>query len=245
MLRIRIVSVGAAAAIAVALLTNVAVAQTATDGQAGKPLALLAGLRPPPEHKAHQSKATVHAKTTGATSRKMAVKRTATTTKPARQERHSIAAKPAAEPLTVAATRADDPLAPPDANAFATSVWPVAASDTASAPPPATAVDDGLKMSAVVVDGQTVPIASPDQVNAMDLAADDHIAAKAPAPADRTDAKPAARAVFAEPIQQDETRSSVGSASWIAQVLAALGGAVTAGTIAWFLIGRGPQRMYG
>ena len=37
----------------------------------------------------------------------------------------------------------------------------------------------------------------------------------------------------------------MGSASWIAQVLAALGGAVAAGTVAWFLIGGGPQRMYG
>jgi hypothetical protein len=39
--------------------------------------------------------------------------------------------------------------------------------------------------------------------------------------------------------------SAVGSASWIAQVLAAFGGAVAAGVVAWFLIGGGPQRMYG
>jgi len=39
--------------------------------------------------------------------------------------------------------------------------------------------------------------------------------------------------------------SAVGSASWIAQVLAALGGAIAAGTVAWFLIGAGPVRTYG
>jgi hypothetical protein len=245
MLRIRIVSVAAVAAIAVALAINVAAAQTATDSQAGKPLALLAGLRPPPEHKAHQKRTAVHAKTAAATSRKTAAKKTAATTKSAHKERHRIAAQPAVKPVAVAAVRTDDPPAPPATNAAATSVWPAAATDVAMAPSASAASDDGLKMSAVVVDGQTVPIASPDQVNAMDLAADDHIAANAPAPADGTDAKPAARAVFAAPVHRDEARSPVGSASWIAEVLAALGGAVTAGTVAWFLIGGGPQRMYG
>jgi hypothetical protein len=38
--------------------------------------------------------------------------------------------------------------------------------------------------------------------------------------------------------------SAVGSASWIAQVLAALGGAIAAGVVAWFLIGAGPVRTY-
>jgi hypothetical protein len=40
-------------------------------------------------------------------------------------------------------------------------------------------------------------------------------------------------------------QSEVGSVSWILQVLAALGGAVTAGAVAWFLIGRSPQQTYG
>ena len=42
-----------------------------------------------------------------------------------------------------------------------------------------------------------------------------------------------------------EDKNPVGSASWIAQVLAALGGAIAAGSVAWFLIGASPQRMYG
>ncbi len=237
MLRIRIVSVGVVAAIAMALAANSAAAQTATDGQAGKPLALLAGLRPPHEHKARQSKAAVHAKTAAVTNKKTAAKKTAATTKSARKEHHRLAARPAVEPTIVAAVQAEDKPAPAAASIFA--------ADAALAPSPGPAADDGLKMSAIVVDGQTVQVASPDQVNAIDLAADDTAGAKARVPLDQAAAAPTARVAFAAPIRKDETGSPVGSASWIAQVLAALGGAVTAGTVAWFLIRGGPQRMYG
>jgi hypothetical protein len=40
-------------------------------------------------------------------------------------------------------------------------------------------------------------------------------------------------------------KTAVGSPGWIAQVMAALAGAVAAGVIAWFLIGAGPRRVYG
>ena len=101
-------------------------------------------------------------------------------------------------------------------------------------------------------------VASPDDVNALDLAADDQDAAgaKAATPSDVADPdpepaaqamvaapEPAAQAMVATPAPQDA--SPIGSASWIAQVLAALGGAVAAGSVAWFLIGSGPQRTYG
>lgn len=39
--------------------------------------------------------------------------------------------------------------------------------------------------------------------------------------------------------------SAVGSASWIAQLLAALGGAIAAGAVAWFLIRPAPERKFG
>ena len=42
-----------------------------------------------------------------------------------------------------------------------------------------------------------------------------------------------------------EISSVIGGAAWIAQVLAALGGALTAGIVAWFLIGAEPTRNYG
>ena len=62
------------------------------------------------------------------------------------------------------------------------------------------------------------------------------VAAAAPAAA-----KSAVRAMLFRP----STPSPVGSASWIAQLLAALGGAVAAGAIAWFLIRPKPERTYG
>jgi hypothetical protein len=42
-----------------------------------------------------------------------------------------------------------------------------------------------------------------------------------------------------------EASSATHGAAWIAQLLAALGGAVTAGIVAWFLIGAEPARNYG
>jgi hypothetical protein len=242
MLRIRIVSAGVVAAIAVTLAAGAAAAQTATESQAGKPLALLAGLRPPHEHKAHMSKATVHGKTAAKMSKKTAAKKSTARTNSANKERRRIAAE-----------QSGDPPAPLPSNPVPASLSPVetsapnpvAAAQAAAAPSQTAAPDDRLVMSAIVVDGQTVQVASPDQVNAIDLAADDSDAAKAVAPSERTDAAQAVRTVFAAPIHKDESPSPVGSASWIAQVLAALGGAVTAGTVAWFLIGGGPQRMYG
>jgi len=53
--------------------------------------------------------------------------------------------------------------------------------------------------------------------------------------------KAAARAMLYRP----STPSPVGSASWIAQLLAALGGAIAAGLVAWFLIRPAPRRHYG
>ena len=44
---------------------------------------------------------------------------------------------------------------------------------------------------------------------------------------------------------QAKHAQAVGSASWIAQLLAALGGAIAAGAVAWFLIRPAPERNYG
>jgi len=53
--------------------------------------------------------------------------------------------------------------------------------------------------------------------------------------------KPAVRAM----LFRLSTSSPVGSALWIAQLLAALGGAIAAGAIAWFLIRPKPEQNYG
>jgi len=110
--------------------------------------------------------------------------------------------------------------------------------------------------SQVVVAGQTVQVAAPDAVNEMDLAANNTTTQASDAAPSMT-ARPALREIAdaapksdaksdfvsaASPVQQS---SDMGSPSWIMQVLAALGGAVTAGSVAWFLIGSTPQRTYG
>jgi hypothetical protein len=71
--------------------------------------------------------------------------------------------------------------------------------------------------------------------------ADKQAAAAAPAPTHAAHAmmvKPATPSLTAPP-------SQVGSASWIAHALAALGGAIAAGVVAWFLIRPAAARRYG
>jgi hypothetical protein len=53
-----------------------------------------------------------------------------------------------------------------------------------------------------------------------------------------------AMVVRVEP-QTASASSPIGGALWIEHVLAALGGAITAGAVAWFLIKPAPQRSYG
>jgi hypothetical protein len=57
------------------------------------------------------------------------------------------------------------------------------------------------------------------------------------APAQSAAAEPVVRAMVATPdLTESNAQSPVGSASWMLQVLAAFGGAVAAGVVAWFLI---------
>jgi hypothetical protein len=108
--------------------------------------------------------------------------------------------------------------------------------------------------SALVVGGRTVQLALPNDANEIDLAANDPptqasaatpdgAAASTPAIRDLTEAQPKSDSVRVATAQQPA--SEVGSTAWILQVMAALGGAVAAGSVAWFLIGAAPQRTYG
>lgn len=252
MLSIRIVSAGAVAAIAVVLAVSGATAQTAASDQAGQPMSLLAGLRPPHatkthEAKAHEAKAIGHVNATGQAVKKTANRKSSakTTIKLASRKHNKIEASQSATsqsdeeqaeqpPLQTAAM-----LPPPNSWPVVDATLPAAdavpAPDSAMAAPQSAPPDGGLAPSALVVNGQTVQVTSPDQVNDMDLAADN------------TNAAAASHVAFAAPVQEAASQSTneVGSASWIAQVLAALGGAVAAGAVAWFLIGSGPVRTYG
>jgi hypothetical protein len=299
MLRIRFISVAAATTIASAVAACVlaatgASAQTASADQVGKPLSLGQPLTP-------TAAASEPAGTSASSVKKPRLRKFAS-------KRHKTAAKQSTDrPADTAQNNAS-------ANAWlAASATPAnSASGIAPAGNVQTAQSDNAPQrtapspnaglpSAVVVGGQTVQIAQADQVNAIDLAADNAppmpsalppgaragmAAANAPedsqkasqvafvasasaatdqnADSENADAPEASTQDVSrqdvsrqdvsqqDTSQQDtsdqnavvQTSSLIGSIAWIAQVLAALGGAVTAGVVAWFLIGAGPARTY-
>jgi hypothetical protein len=155
------------------------------------------------------------------------------------------------------------PVAAPAAPApAADNAWPPAptamAADAATLSPvqqmpaaPQIVAPTAATATELVVDGQTVQVASADEANAIDLAASDagvanaaslgpKVASNTPlsAVAEATAKSGPASAALVE-IQTPEP----GTASWILQVLAALGGAVAAGTVAWLLMRSTPPRL--
>jgi hypothetical protein len=146
-------------------------------------------------------------------------------------------------------------------------IAPADATTTTMAPAPLTALTPGAPVpNELIVAGQTVQLASPEEVNELDIAANDTPPlARDAGPADTASPVPAKNEVAEATSKSDSlmvapqqpsaiqvssqvgspVSSQVGTASWIAQVLAALGGAVAAGSVAWFLIGVTPQRTYG
>jgi hypothetical protein len=93
---------------------------------------------------------------------------------------------------------------------------------------------------AIVTDGKVAQAAPAPETNMPKLATDPHPAAAAPAPEKSAAAAPAVRAMIVRPAGADsDTKSPIGSAPWLLQVLAALGGALAAGAVAGFLILRG------
>jgi hypothetical protein len=233
---IRIVTAGALLSIVLFVsgtVTGSATAQTAAAQPAGKPLQLLKVVEQP-------------GKSTAKPNRKVAVKRSTkhTVKVAARGKTHTHIATAGRKRPLLAAQAAAAPA--PD------SIWP--GPDAAAAISQPVAEPTEPVPSEVVVAGQTVQLAAPDEVNAIDLAANDHAAtasdtaqagaaAVAPPTSEVADAELKADSLKAAPAQPQS--SPVGSTSWILQVMAALGGAVTAGSLAWFLIGSTPQRMYG
>jgi hypothetical protein len=226
MLSIRIVAAGALVSV---MTVGGAMAQTATNTGAGKPIQLLQVATQP-----DKTKMKSHAKRT--IKIKTAAKRTG--------KRRNLAAKD--RPIHVAeATKAAAPATAP------ANVWPDVTPATAPAnlastepaPQPAPAATESTP-SQLVVGGQTVHVVSADDANEIDRAADAQNAPSAAATLSAVAAAEPALDTVTVARAHDET-SHVGSASWIAQVLAALGGAIAAGSAAWFLMGSAPQRTYG
>jgi hypothetical protein len=240
--RVMLRTVVAATGAAVLLFSEltIASAQTATDTTAGKPLQLLKVAEQP-----SKTKAKPHAKLAA---------------KPAARHSVNVAAK--RKPHTHIATAGRKrPLLPVQAASAPVpdTAWPVAsAAAPAEIAPAAPAVapatlPPGPAQSEMVVAGQPVKVASPDDVNEIDLAANQTASRASDAPpvsAEKTApmqeiVAAAAKADMNAPANVQTPPSQVGSTPWILQVMAALGGAVAAGSVAWFLIGGTPQRTYG
>jgi hypothetical protein len=253
--RIRLVCAGLVAAMAIALALGGARAQTAPNQPVGKPLALLAGLRPP-----HEARRAVHGKTAHVAIRKAGARKSHHVRTAAEHGQHVAVRKTArqrhetSEPAVTASAFTEEP----PAQATPAGVEPGGAavsSDGMTAPAstvtPATGpvsenapTLSGASLDPTAVKIQMLRIAAPNQgtglapgaqQDAPPVAASNDSAVAPPPPAPQT--------VLAAPVHRDT--SPVGSASWIAQVLAAFGGAVAAGAVAWFLIGGGPVRTYG
>jgi hypothetical protein len=240
MLKFRIVTAGAVLALAV----SAAAAQGSDSDAPGKPVSLLQMLTKP------DKKPTPHAQ---AVAKRLSKK----TTRWAKKF-HSDTARAAAEPEETepAPAPAATDTAPAASNPVQTASDPAqAASDTApphniwaaGAPalsgtpsdtaPPADSLDHGLRE--LVVDGRTVQVAAADRVNALDLAATD--ANPAADPIARVRSASAAVGAFAQRDDSNKSRDT-----WFEELLATLGGALAAGSVAWFLIaGAAPRRTYG
>jgi len=124
-------------------------------------------------------------------------------------------------------------------------------SEPATLPPiDITSTVETLEMSAgepepseQVVEGRSVQELPPDDTNQIDVAAATPNSTAVPTPASYVAMADPVRTVAAGSAERD--LNPVGSAARIAQVLAALGGAVAAGLVAWLLMGSTPQRTYG
>jgi hypothetical protein len=105
--------------------------------------------------------------------------------------------------------------------------------------------------SQLVIDGQTVQVASADEVNEIDLAAGDAGVANAASRGPKLAINTPPSAVADSASKSEPTSAAlveaqtpeISTTSWILQVLAALGGAIAAGTVAWFLMRSAPPQV--
>jgi hypothetical protein len=252
MLRIRIVATTASVLAFLLVTLGSAAAQNAT---AGAPLSLLQFLQqkwvPKPAAKLARKTTAKHRiarRTIARTQRTLAqAPRTPAATATAAPPKNIWPGTDAAAPDNAAlANVAPDNPAPGNTAPDSTQT-----PDLQSASPAMTTekVLDTYPNNEIVTDGHTVKLTSPEGLNPVDVAGDDRdgpakTAPAAPPASDPAVPEPVVHAMVANATAQDPP-SPVGSASWIAHVLAALGGAITAGVLAWFLIGHTPERNYG
>jgi hypothetical protein len=165
----------------------------------------------------------------------------------AERKRHQV--ESALQAAAAAAPAADNswPAAPTAMTADAATLAPV---QPMPAAPQIVAPTAGTP-SELVVDGQTVQVASADEVNEIDLAAGDASAANAASRGPKLAINMPPSAVADSAAKSEPTSVALVEAqtpemsttSWILQILAALGGAVAAGTVAWFLMRSAPLQV--
>jgi hypothetical protein len=250
MLNLRGITAGAVVLFMSGAAVEGALAQTATTNAPGKPLQLLRIIEQPA-----RPKAVAHNRIHAALHRVAAVRSA---------KRHTVVAEAKAEQSAPTAQDAMPMVSADDDTTAPTSF-------AAAVPTPQPAPPSGEPaIGPLVIGNQPVEVASQTDVNALDLPADktaDAPANASPVNATPEDAAPSykmaamsapAAAVVSDTASKSDSikasltapapeaaQTAVGSPGWIAQVMAALAGAVAAGTIAWFLIGGAPQRTYG
>jgi hypothetical protein len=260
MLSLRGVTIGAAVLLMSGATITGAVAQTATTDAPGRPLQLLRIIEAParPEGSA-RPRVVAHNRIHAALHRAVAMRSL---------RRHTVVAEAKVEQSQPTIQDAAPPAAGMD-DTETTAPATFAAADPAPTPSPpvmgpltvgpqlvdvASQADvNALDMAADKTGSGSVntapanaaPAAPPtDQVAAKVAALSTPAAAVVSAAASKTDFFKTAAATPTTPTPQ-AARLAVGSPGWIAQVLAALAGAVAAGAIAWFLIGSAPRQSYG
>jgi hypothetical protein len=221
------------------LVADQAVAQTAGTQPVGKPIELLQFMHPgnaaskPHANSVAENRSKSH----------LAAKDPASTKRASHESRSNEA--PRATAMVVSNAAARGPSAP--------------TSETAK--PPVTqaiavpTMRPGLATSSkIAIDHQTALVVSPDDVNEIDLAASEQgapasdvllAAATAVKETNTETAAPADRADSGAAIVSQTPSVNVGGASWLLQVMAALGIAVVTGVVAWFLVGSAPLQVSG
>jgi hypothetical protein len=248
------------AGIACWLFATLAIAGAAAQTP-GAPLPLLQFVH-------HQTKAAVHPdrKQAARAAKTAPAERRVARGRLARTHRVAVAARRTAPPAATA-----DPAAPAATTALPPNIWPTTDADAPGAalaansptlgPQPAS----GSVATEAVVDTDpneilgnkhAVPAATPNMADPADSAATAPGAVKpTPTPASAAAPPPGLAAAAPEPVvhamvarptvANAQASSPIDSTSWIAHVLAALGGAIAAGAVAWFLIRPAPKRTYG
>jgi len=245
MLRIGIITAGAivpAFLIISGMTVGSAMAQTAANGTPGQPIQLLpiaqqgkAAARPEAKSVAKSS-----IKSHIALSRKT---KSHASVAAARARHHAAPQLADADPASHSASPTTPTAAPADVPTISAASPQPEAAPPEPAPPGAPIAGD---YAAQVTTHKAVnerDVAAPDADASVNATSPTVAAAKAPSMRDVADIRPKSDSANVAVGQRQS--SEVGSVSWILQVLAALGGAVTAGSVAWFLIGSSPQRTYG